>query len=286
MYTSCAQSLSKTEELLRRAHWPNKAVSPRTFEISENPLIAASQALALVAYPLEKDRKEGGPAHKLSMAFLSDMARYSKKLGDMTQLPSWAATVKVSAMRSRILAGRKRLSRAYSVLQIIYEALDREEEKKAAAAGERRTFSLRSSPDFGRMTISIPFENTSTPGTIRLTGAVPEAPNTFLKTSIISHREAFRMGSGDEEQDYVNIQNRYVAPLRPLFPILMTIWDALMSKAQQAHERKLLADEILLLQPEWATGLPGKIYHRQGQAIWMLRKLGVPLCACRMLEII
>lgn len=267
-------------------NWPSKSVPPRTFEISENPLIAASQALALVAYPLEKEQVEGGPAHKLSMAYLSDMARYSKKIGDMAQLPPWGSAVKVSAMRSRILTGRVRLSKSYSMIQTIFEALERKSERKAIAAGERRTFSMRSSPDFSKMTISIPVEETSSPDTIRLIGAVPEVRNSSLRASIIFHRVAFGTGCGDEEQAYINILNRYIKPLLPTFSLLMVIWEALMSKAPQAHERKLLADEILLLQPEWAEGLAVKVQDRQGQAIWILREIGMPVCACRMLEIV
>src|SRR5262249_38925370 len=160
-----------------------------------------------------------------------------------------------------------------------------EGENERAKSGTKQTFSMTFSPDFSRMELTIPIGETSDGKHYPLVGAVPVEQRSSLRAAILRHRRAFGVGSGDENADYMNIRTRVLAPLFPLLSLAMVVQESFVAKAREAEERKLTRDEILLFQPEWAHNLSEKVYERQGQAIWFLRKLGRPICSCRMLQI-
>jgi hypothetical protein len=270
-------------EILKKNGWPVVPKELDSFEFNENRLVAAAQALALVSYPAPQDQKSGKAAQKYSEALVADMCRLSKAHGGLASLPNWVADLKPAVMRSRLRRGSVRLSYAFAALQTVFEAERLESEKEAASKGQRRTFSIRSSPDFGRLSIQIPIREQK--GQFELVGSVPDIQRSSLRAAIIAHREAFGKGRGDAQEEYVNISNRYMRPIVPVFPLLMVVWESLLAKASEASERKLSAWDILMRQPEWADNLVHKVQERQGQAIWLMHKVGLHVCACSMLEV-
>ncbi len=205
-------------------------------------------------------------------------------MGKLDRLPPWAGALKLETMRGRIPRGRGRLFYALAALQTINDAVDRVEERRANLAGERRTFSLRYSPVFAKVVISIPIQKS--PGGCELIGSVPESRHSSPRASIIEHRQAFGKGGGDEQEEYVNIFNRHIRPMVPMLGLALVVWDAWMAKAREATERELGPADILMFQPEWAEKLPEKVRERQGTAIYLLHEIGQSACCCRMLEII
>jgi hypothetical protein len=155
--------------------------------------------------------------------------------------------------------------------------------RQAAQAGVGQALFISLSPDFSRMKIDMRVREVD--NGLSFGGVVPEVSSASLRAAIISHREAFGKGRGDPQEEYVNIYNRQIRPVLPLFSLLLAVWQAYMSKAIEAHERKLGPLDILTLQPEWAERLDTSVQAHQGRAIWMLRNIRIPICSCRMLEI-
>ncbi len=283
--SSIGTNSAQFAQILRAANWPSTPVSPRIFEIAENPLVAAAQAVSLVAYPLANEQKPNGPAFRFCGALLADLTRLAKTRKKIQKLPTWAAELKIGSMCSRIARGRSRLNHSFSALQTIHEALTRGEDNRAAKAGEIRTFTIRSSPDFSHMTLTMPIEPVAQEGAIRLVGSIPEETKSSLRAAIIYHRRAFGKGAGDEQGEYVNIRNRYVAPVFSVIALGMVVREELLSKAEAALKTGQDPIDLLLFEPEWATNLVAKVHERQGMAIWMLHRVGIRICACQMPEL-
>ena len=276
------------DELLERQNWPTGPVEERCFPIQRNPLIDAAQALALLAYPEPDERHEGGPAHKFSMALLADCFRISKTEGYIEKLPRLAREMKPESMRNKIRQGRRRLAYRYAAIQAIFAAGDRVENKRAHKAAEVHTFTTALSPDFSQLTVSMPYKSEQTPAgkKYRLTGSIPGATQGSLRSAIIYHRPAFGKGAGIENIEYIQILNRYVKPLFPILNLALVVWEASVSKAEEATRRRLHITDVMMFQPGWAEGIDKKVRDSESSAIYMLRHLGIASCSCRMLKLV
>jgi hypothetical protein len=273
------------DRVLKEQGWPTRPANPRSFSVDDNPLCAAAQALALLAYPTQREQQPEGPAHKFCAALLADMFRLSRSIGKVQRMPTWVSDLRTETMRGRIGRGERRLSYRLAVMQVVFEAANRAEERRARLAGEKRTFALRFSPDFRQLVLDIPVRMTPDGSKYEMIGSVPETRQSSLRAAIIDHREAFGKGAGDPQVEYANIHHTYFRPTLPMFGLLLVVWEALMAKAREASERKLTPTEILMRQPEWAAELPRKVRERQGMALRLLHDIGVSSCSCWMLEI-
>ena len=213
-------------KVLRDQGWPTTPKNARVFSVEDNTVIAAAQALALLAYLVPKEQIYDGPAHKFSGAILADLFRSSTSLGQREALPTWVSAIKPEAMRGRMRRGLVRLSHTFAALQTILEAVSLAEDKRARLAGERQTFSIRSSSNFSSRVITIPIQDT--PHGPLLAGAVPDVRASSLRSAIVAHREAFGKGYGDEQEEYVNIYNRHVRPVFHVLALAMVVWESLM----------------------------------------------------------
>lgn len=283
-----AKATETFDKFLEKQSWPTEPAEEQRFPIQRNRLIDAAQALALLAYPEPGERHEGGPAHKFSMALLADCFRISRTDGYIEKLPRWAREMKPESMRNKIKQGRRRLAYRYAAIQTIFAAGDRVENKRAHKAAELRAFTFALSPDFSRLDVSIPYkhEQTLAGSKYRLTGSIPSASQGSLRSAIIYHRPAFGKGAGIENSEYIQVLNRYVKPLFPILNLALVVWEASLSKAEEATRRHLHITDVMMLQPEWADGIDKKVRDNESYAIYMLRHLGIETCSCRMLKLV
>lgn len=275
---------------LRRLGWIETPQSGHMIASSYNPLLNASRAIAVVAYPRPKDHISGGKAERYSIALLSRVARDSRKIGSLAGLPAWAKSMRSQSMESLLETGHRNLMRAITVRNLIISAHSMRIQLDQRIRGERLTFTTQFSPDLQQMKIEIPLENTIN-GYI-LSGRVPDTKLASLRAAILYHRPALSKFEGpptkldgrDSEADYQNAYTRYVRPALFVQHIVDVVWAEIIKNHEKVAERAITMDDLLMRRPEWAENI--HIISNQGlwSAISKMRHLGVPSCWCAMVR--
>jgi len=257
---------------------------------SRNPLANAARAIAIAAYPNIKDHVRGGKAETYSRALLANIVRISKSLGDMDELPQWAKEMRVESMQRHLSTGYRNLMRALTIRDLINSAQTMKAQLDQHRLGETVTFTLRYSPDLESVKIDIPL--TPTVSGYILSGRVPDTKLASLRAAILYHQPALQKFQGpavktdgrDSEVDYQNVYNRYVRPALFAQHIVQVVWEQITDSIEQASERGLSVDELLMRQPEWAIDIHTKTAQGLGSAIYGMRLLGVSSCWCEMVR--
>jgi len=275
---------------LRNQCWNVEPKSKFMIPSSNNPLINASQAISVSAYPSPKDHVRGGKAEKYSTALLANIIRISRNLGDLDHLPLWAKDMRVESMERHLSTGYRNLMRALTIRDLINSAMTMKALHDQHRFGERVTFTMQYSPDLQSVTIDIPFTQTVS-GRI-LSGRIPDTELASLRAAILYHQPALQKFQGpavkadgrDSEGDYQNAYNRYVRPALFAQHIVQVVWDQVTDAVEEATEREISVDELLMRQPDWATNIHSKTSQGLGSAIYDMRQLGVPSCWCEMVR--
>lgn len=275
---------------LRKLCWNTKPKSRFMIPSSNNPLINASRAIAVSAYPSSKDHFRGGKAEKYSTALLANIIRTSRNLGEVDSLPQWAKDMRVESMERNLSTGYRNLMRALTTRDIINSALMMKSQHDQYRRGERMTFTIHYSPDTQSVSIKIPIKPTVS-GYI-LSGRIPDTKLASLRAAILYHQPALQKFQGpavnadgrDPEGDYQNAYNRYVRPALFAQHIVQVVWEQVTDAVEEATERGMPVDELLMRQPDWATNIHSRTGQCLGSAIYDMRLLGISSCWCEMVR--
>jgi hypothetical protein len=268
-------------------------VRPRLIHLipsSENPLVNAARAIAVCAYPHPKNHGPNGKATKYSASLIAYIFRVAKLVGKTEKLPAWIAEIKVESMERHLFTGSRNLHRAFAIRDIINSAVTMKIQHNDKLKGRKSTFLLNYSPDLKSMSIKIPLEDTVS-GYI-LSGCVPDTKIASLRAAILYHRPALARFEGpavksdgrDSELDYQNVYNRHVRPAMFAQHIVQEVWERATDYLDESLERGLPIDQILMRKAVWATDIHRKTAKGMGAAILTMRELGVPSCACSMVQ--
>ncbi|WP_333829274.1 hypothetical protein [Pararhodobacter sp.] len=275
---------------LRKRCWNTEPKSKFMIPSSSNPLINASRAIALSAYPNSKDHVRGGKAEKYSTALLANIIRISRNLGEVDSLPQWAKDMRVESMERNLSTGYRNLMRALTIRDVINSALTMKAQHNQHRLGEKMTFTIQYSPDTQSVNIKIPLKPTVS-GYI-LSGRIPDTKLASLRAAILYHQPALQKFQGpavnadgrDPEADYQNTYNRYVRPALFAQHIVQVVWDQITDAEQEATERGMPVDELLMRKPDWATNIHSTTGQGLGSAIYDMRQLGISSCWCEMVR--
>ena len=179
---------------LKKEGWSINPKSKYMIPTSLNPLLNASRAIAVCAYPDTKDHGRGGKAEKYSVALLSNIARLSRSSGRLHSLPPWARTMRAESMKRHLSTGYRNLMRALTIRDLINSAQNMKFHHEQKIRGELTTFTSHYSPDLQKMQIQIPVEATVS-GYI-MTGRVPDTKLASLRAAILYHQPALQLFQG------------------------------------------------------------------------------------------
>jgi hypothetical protein len=261
----------------------------------------AAKIIAIAAYPVDSELREGGPAHKFSQAMLAWMFRAAKANGKIDRLPDCVAALKVQQMKNRFSAGIGRLHYRIVSYRTMLDALLIATEKDHLADGVIPGFTVRYSEDFDRVQIQFqPHTESILPAMWKSargrampqtekatefpTGA-PGSASSSLKAAVLRHRKAFKSGSRDPDLFYINVYNRYLKILFPVFPIISVLEEAMREVVMENQKRAKSPVQSLLLQPKWAEGAPEQIRKRIPSAIQFMRRLGIEMSSSRLIHL-
>jgi|GEM_PF-5087642 len=281
---------TRTNAELRKQGWNTHPQANFAIPSSDNPLVNASRAIAVSAYPQRHHHMQGGKAEKYSAALLANILRILKRTGEVDGLPDWVKDIRSGSMEAHLASGRRNLMRAFTIRDLINSAVTMKAQHDQQKRGEIATFQLRHSPDLDTLGISLPMEKTVS-GYI-LSGRVPDTDLASLRAAILYHRPALERFSGpavivdgrDPEGDYQNAYTRHVRPALFAQHIVQLVWEQAIGSLGEAEERDLSIDELLMRQPEWALDIHTRTSEKMGTAIFNLRELGVATCACAMVQ--
>lgn len=275
---------------LKSEAWNTLPKSKYEIPSTRNPAINAARAIAVCAYPDVKYHKKNGKAVKYSTALLAREIRYSKQLGRIDRLPVWAKEMRSEAMERLLLSGHRNLMKAFTIRDLINSAQIMQMQRNDRLQGRRSTFAMHYSEDLSGIEINVPIEKTAD-GYI-LSGSIPDTKLASLRAAILYHQAALRPFQGpavtadgrDQEYDYQNVYTRSIRPALFAQHIVQVVWEAATDLADEAVERDISIDEILMLKPEWASDIYSKTNSGIGLAIHNTRNLGVACCWCEMLR--
>lgn len=157
--------------------------------------------------------------------------------------------------------------------------------------GQRSTFTIRFSRDLQKMKIDIPIKQTES-GSI-LSGGISDDTWSSLRQAIKEHAPALsefmgpspRVEGVDEEYFYQNTLTRFVKPTLRIAHILQVVWEAVVKFQDEATERRLPIDQILMRKADWAKDLYIMAAKHEGMAIFEARELGIPSCSCKLVRL-
>jgi hypothetical protein len=181
--------------------------------------------------------------------------------------------------------------RSFVIRDIIYSALITKSQNDASKRGQAVTFSMNFSPDLTKVAIEIPVQQTES--ATLLIGKIPEQKRSSLRAAIEKHRPALasymgvspRIDGHDEEYFYQNTLNRFVRPTLCTAHILQVVWEAAVKYQDEAAERQLPIDQILMRKATWAENIDKKTEVNAGMAIFDMRELGIESCSCKLVHI-
>jgi hypothetical protein len=75
-----------------------------------------------------------------------------------------------------------------------------------------------------------------------------------------------------------------VKPVLQTAHIQQAVWEAAVKYKEEAIERKLPIDQILMRKATWATDIHLKIAQGEGMAVFNMRELGIPSCSCKLVK--
>lgn len=279
------------DKALEKQNWNLSPRPEMVFPTSTNPMLNAATAIAICAYPQAEKLKWNGKAHKYQQALLAYSFRAAQWTGYLDQLPSWVLELKTDRMWDRLETGHRNLMRSFVVRDLITAALMEKSQSERAERGELSTFEISFSPDLRTTKIEIPVRTTSA-GDV-LCGKIPEKRWSSLRSTIKGFRSALaefegpspRIEGNDEEYFYQNTLTRFVKPVLRTAHILQVVWEAAMDFNEEAKDRRLPIDQILMRKGDWASDLYNKAAHSAGITIFWMRELGVPSCSCSLVQL-
>jgi hypothetical protein len=283
--------MSQFDEMLRRSGWNTRPEKEITIPSSSNPLVNAARAIAICAYPQKSQLNRDGKAHKYSDALLAYTARAAQWTGHVEHIPPWARKLKAEKMWTRLKTGHHNLMRSFVLRDLIASALIRKFQNDRAQEGERSTFTIKFSPDLTRATIDIPLKETKY-GPI-LCGTIPEQEKSSLRAAIADHKVALEPYAGissriegpDDELFYQNTLNRLVRPTLQIAHILDIVWKAATEFREEAQQRRLPIDQILMRKATWAADIHAQTIKNEWIACSNMRELGIQSCSCKLIHL-
>lgn len=275
---------------LRRQGWNTQPKNKFAIPSSKNPLVNAARAIAVSAYPNPHYHVRGGKAEKYSVALLAYISRTSRLMDEVDSLPPWVTNIRVDSMERHLSTGRWNLMRALTIRDLINSAVVMKSQHNHHLNGEKTTFTMQYLPDLSGMNIKVPIEKTVS-GYI-LSGCIPDTKLASLRAAILYHRPALERFQGpavtedgpDSEGDYQNVYNRHVRPALFAQHIVQVVWEQTMNFLDEANERDIAIDQILMRKAEWASDIQIKTAKGLGTAIFRMRQLGVSSCWCEMVR--
>lgn len=280
------------DQALKRQSWNLIPQAGMTFPTSIHHAVNAATAIAICAYPEPRKLKWNGKAHKYQQALLAYIVRASQWTGYLDHLPPWVHELKTDRMWNRLATGHQNLARSFVVRDLINAALIEKIQNDRANRGELSTFEISFSNDLRLFNIEIPIQETSA-GDLLIGKTTRNTGRTSLRSVIKKYRPALaefegpspRVEGNDEEYYYQNMLTRFVKPTLQTFHILQVVSDAANQYQDEAKERRLPIDQILMRKGEWATDLYEKVGRCTGMAIFEMRELGIPSCSCKLIQL-
>lgn len=291
MERTLKKSRDAFDEALRKGYWNLLPQEEIKIPSSRNALANAAKAIAICAYPQRSQLKSGAKAHKYAQALLAYMFRVSQWVGELEQLPPWAAELKAEHMRERLATGHDRLIRSFVIRDLISSALTIKLQNDAAVRGDHSTFLLQYSSDLKNVKIEIPLKKEE--GGYRLIGKAPSKQRASLREAVTRHKQALMPFAGisprieglDDEYFYQNALNRFIKPTLQISHILQVVWEAATKYRREAEQRKLPIDQILMRKATWAENIDVRAAQVAATAIFNMRELGINSCSCKLVHI-
>lgn len=281
----------KFDEALEKQNWNLSPQSEMVFPTSTNPMLNAATAIAICAYPQSEKLRWNGKAHKYQQALLAYSFRVAQWTGLLDQLPPWVRDLKAERMWDRLRTGHRNLMRSFVVRDLIYSAVLTKSQSDRAKNAELSTFTLQFSPDLRKMQFEMPIKETE--DGVQLCGKIPQDNWSSLRKAIKEHASALsefmgpspRIEGPDEEYFYQNTLTRFVKPTLQTAHILQVVWEAATRFQDEAMERRLPIDQILMRKAEWAKDIHIRAAAGEGMVIFETRELGIPSCSCKLVHL-
>jgi hypothetical protein len=273
--------LSRFDSQLQRQFWPTKPLQQRTIRLDEDaPPFAAAKIVAMIAYPLERDWNMEGNAGRFGQALIASLYRISRYAGVIERWPNWVSELKIQTIKSRILKGERNFIRNMKVLSLLDVALARQVEAEAFSSGYKSAHRVKYSADLSEEIHEISFVEMQN-GDFGLFSVFLENPKNSLRATILDHREAFGLGTGDAELAYKRIHGRIVKPFLAVLPFGWALNKVIAEKRKIAHQRDVSVSEVLVSQCEWVDTFGSELIEAELFSLVALRQLKMPMCSCR-----
>lgn len=280
------------DKVLKEQGWNISPQAEIIIPSSTRAVVNAAKAMAICAYPQTDKLGNGGKAHKYFEALMAYAFRAAKWTGRIDRLPRSATKLKIERMWDRLGSGNRNLLRSFLIRDLIHSVIFAKTQNEKSKRGELSTFTLSFSPDLHNFVIKIPIDRDEA-GNHILCGEVPAYERSSLRAAIRKHSPALSYFAGpspriegpDEELFYQNTLNRYVRPTLQALHILQVVWEAAIKFREEAIERGLPIDQILIRKADWAKDLHARTLGYERIAIFDMRELGIPSCSCRLVHI-